>query len=83
MKADEARAIYFNSNLNSALENFYEVIREKAPFSLSGNFYDTAVNYDYAILRKVKEELENQGYRVAYSDGEIRSTKIFSIAWDE
>ena len=83
MRADEARAIYFNSNLNSALENFYEVIREKAPFSLSGNFYDTAVNYDYAILRKVKEELENQGYRVAYSDGEIRSTEIFSIAWDE
>ena len=83
MRADEARAIYFNSNLNSALENFYEAIREKAPFSLSGNFYDTAVNYDYAILRKVKEELENQGYRVAYSDGEIRSTEIFSIAWDE
>lgn len=83
MRADEARAIYFNSNLNSALENFYEVIRNTAPHSLSGNFYDTAVNYDYAILRKVKEELENQGYRVAYSDGDIRSTGIFSIAWNE
>lgn len=82
MKAEDARELYFSNNLNGALENFYEVIRAKAPFSLSGNFYETAVNYDYAILRKVKEELEKQGYRVAYSDGEIRSTEIFSISWD-
>ena len=82
MKAEDARELYYSSILNGALENFYEVIRATAPFSLSGNFYETAVIYDYTILRRVKEELEKQGYRVAYSDGKIRSTGIFSISWD-
>ena len=82
MKAEDARELYFSNNLNSALENFYEVIRAAAPFSLSGNFYETAVLYDYAILRKVKKDFEKQGYRVAYSDGEIRSTEIFHISWE-
>lgn len=81
MKAQEARDIYFNTNLQEALELFYEAIRNKAPFSLDGNFYDVAINYDYAVLRKVAEELTKNGYKVAYSDGEIRSTKIFSISW--
>ena len=83
MKASEARELYFNNNLGSAMQSFYDVIQKQAPFGLSGNFYDTAVLFDYAILRAVKDELEKQGYRVAYSDGEIHSTKIFSISWDE
>lgn len=83
MKASDARDIYFATHLTDALQEFYEAISNQAPFGLSGNFYDTAVNYDYAVLRKVTEELEKQGYRVAYSDGEIRSTKIFRISWEE
>ena len=83
MKASEAREIYFNTRISSAMESFYDVIRKQAPFWLSGNFYETATLFDYAILRVVAAELENQGYRVAYSDGEIRSTKIFSISWEE
>lgn len=83
MKASEARDIYFGIHLTNALQEFYDVITKQAPFGLSGNFYDTAVNYDYAILRKVADELTNQGYYVAYSDGEIRTTKIFHISWEE
>lgn len=83
MKASDARDIYFATHLTDALQEFYEAISKQAPFGLSGNFYDTAVNYDYAVLRKVTEELEKQGYSVAYSDGEIRSTKIFRISWEE
>ena len=82
MKAEDAREIYFSTHLNGALETFYEVIRNQAPFGLSGNFYETAINYDYAVLRRVADELEKQGYRVDYSDGEIRSTKIFRISWE-
>ena len=83
MKAEDARKIYYDAHLSGALEAFYEVIHNQAPFALSGNFYETAVNYDYAILRLVTEELKNQGYKVDYSDGEIRSTKIFRISWGE
>ncbi len=83
MKASDAREIYFNANLGSAMQSFYEVIRKQAPTALSGNFYDTAVLFDYAILRAVASELEKEGYSVAYSDGEIRSTKIFRISWEE
>ena len=82
MKASDTREIYFATHLANALQDFYEAISKQAPFGLSGNFYDTAVNYDYAILNKVTEELESQGYRVAYSDGKIRSTKIFHISWE-
>ena len=82
MKASDAREIYFATHLANALQDFYEAISKQAPFGLSGNFYDTAVNYDYAILHKVTGELESQGYRVAYSDGEIRSTEIFHISWE-
>lgn len=66
MKASDARDIYFATHLTGALQEFYEAISKQAPFGLSGNFYDTAVNYDYAVLRKVTEELEKEGYRVAY-----------------
>lgn len=83
MKAEDARQIYYGTHLSGALETFYEVIQQQAPFGLSGNFYETAVNYDYAILRLVAEELKKQGYTVHYSDGEIRSTKIFRISWEE
>lgn len=83
MRALEAREIYFSVHLDAALEAFYEVIRKQAAYSLSGNFYDTAILFDYAILREVAVELTNQGYRVAYSDGEIRSTRIFSISWEQ
>lgn len=82
MKAEDARQIYINSYLTSALQDFYEAIGQKAPFGLSGNFYDIAVNYDYTILRLVSEQLKKDGYKVAYADGEIRSTQIFSISWD-
>lgn len=82
MKASEAREIYFANHLTDALQEFHDVIKKKAPFGLSGNFYDTAVNYDYATLRKVKEQLEKEGYSVAYSDGEIHSTGIFRISWE-
>ena len=83
MKVEDARKIYYDTHLGDALEAFYEVIRNQAPFGLSGNFYETAVNYDYAILRLVADELQKQGYTVHYSDGEIRSTKIFRISWEE
>lgn len=83
MKASEAREVYFTTHIGSAMETFYEVIRKQAPFGLSGNFYETAILFDYAILRVVAAELESKGYRVDYSDGEIRSTKIFSISWEE
>lgn len=82
MNAEEARNIYFGNHLDSALEMFYDAIREAAQVGLSGNFYDVAEKHDYAILALVKKELDSQGYSVAYSDGEIRSTKIFRISWD-
>lgn len=83
MKASEAREIYFNTHISSAMESFYDVIRKQAPFGLSGNFYETATLFDYAILRVVAAELESQGYRVDYSDGEINRTKIFRVSWEE
>lgn len=83
MKAEDARQIYYGTHLSGALEAFYEVIRNQAPFGLSGNFYETAINYDYAILRLVADELTKQGYTVHYSDGEIRSTEIFEVCWEE
>lgn len=82
MNAEQARKIYFENHLDVALEKFYVAIGETAQNGLSGNFYDVAVEHDYAILALVKKQLESQGYSVAYSDGEIRSTKIFRISWD-
>lgn len=82
MTAEEARNLYVQNNLDKALKGFYTAIAEVAPIALSGNFYDVAVNHDYATLSLVKKELESQGYSVAYSDGEIRSTKIFRISWN-
>ena len=82
MNAEQARNLYVETNLGDALEDFYNAIAKVAPNALSGNFFWVAANYDYAILHKVTEELESQGYRVAYSDGEIRSTKIFHISWE-
>ena len=81
MKAEEARQIYYDAHLGDALDVFYNAIREQATKSLSWNFYDIAVNYDYDILRLVSKELQEQGYGVHYSDGEVRSTKIFRITW--
>lgn len=82
MTAAEARAIYFSVHLANALQQFYEVIGEMAPIALSGNLYETAKNYNYATLRLVAEELEKNGYRVAYVDGEMFNTGIFSVSWE-
>ena len=81
MNAEKARNLYVKTNLGDALEDFYNAIAKVAPNALSGNFFDVAVNHDYFILGLVAKELESQGYSVAYSDGEIRSTKIFRISW--
>ena len=81
MKASEAREIYVKQHLSQALNTLYEAIREKATESLSGNFYNVAKDYDYTILRLVSEKLQDNGYVVAYSDGEMHGTKIFSISW--
>lgn len=83
MTAAEARAIYFSVHLTNALQEFYEVIGKKAPYALSSNLYDTADAYDYATLRLVAEELEKNGYKVAYVDGEMRQHRIFNVSWEE
>lgn len=81
MKAADARDTM--SEVKITMAEYEELIRANRKLNAleSAGVDNWEWYYDYGTLRRVKEELEKQGYRVAYSDGEIRSTKIFSISW--